>query len=62
MKEGKWEVLIRSWEVGDARWVVVPDPRRAAARESGWATDPVPNAERIYSLLRAAGRNLRIRI
>jgi hypothetical protein len=25
MKEGKWEVLIRSWEVGDARWVVVPD-------------------------------------
>jgi hypothetical protein len=26
MKEGKWEVLIRSWEVGDARWVVVPDP------------------------------------
>jgi hypothetical protein len=26
MREGHWEVLIRSWEVGDARWVVVPDP------------------------------------
>jgi hypothetical protein len=25
MKGGHWEVLIRSWEVGDARWVEVPD-------------------------------------
>ncbi len=25
MKEGHWEVLIRAYEVGDARWVAVPD-------------------------------------
>jgi hypothetical protein len=26
MKEGHWEVLIRAYEVGETRWVAVPDP------------------------------------
>ena len=25
MKEGRWEVLIGSWEVGEPRWVAVPE-------------------------------------
>jgi hypothetical protein len=25
MKEGHWEVLIRAYDIGDPRWVVVPD-------------------------------------
>jgi hypothetical protein len=33
MKEGHWEVLIRAYEVADARWVVVPD-RAVLRREN----------------------------
>jgi len=33
MKEGRWEVLIQAWEVGDARWVAVPD-RAVLRREN----------------------------
>jgi hypothetical protein len=33
MKEGRWEVLIRPYEVGDARWFAVPD-RAVLRREN----------------------------
>jgi len=60
MKEGRWEVLIRAYEVGDARWVAVPDRAVLRREKPGWAADPLPDAEWIYQVLRTAGRDLRI--